>query len=163
MTAAGLRPVRRVVVTLNADAEPRVVADGPSPHVHTLTGMPAGLGLIDCWYTDGTSADRTSVDPAARDFAVAPAPGGTLFRVVQFPPDTELPTDEHGVPARFWHETPTVDYSVVLEGRLWLLTEHDEVELAPFDVIVVRGGRHAWSNRSDAPARSATVGVGLLA
>jgi hypothetical protein len=35
------------------------------------------------------------------------------------------------------------------------------VALRPFDVIVVRGGRHAGSNRSDAPALLATVGVGL--
>ena len=157
----GLRPVRRVVVALDGAGQPRVVADGPSPHVHTLPGLPPDLGLTDLWYTDGAPTDRSTDDPAARELSVAPGAGGTLFRVVQFPPDTELPTDDRGAPALFWHETPTVDYNVVLDGELWLLTEHAQVHLGPLDVIVVRGGRHAWSNRTTSPAILATVGVGV--
>ena len=157
----GIRPVRRVVVALR-DGTPRVVADGPSPHVHTLPGMPSDLGLTDCWYTDGAPSDRRVADPAARDLMVAPGPGGTLFRVVQFPPDGELETDDQGRPVIFWHETPTVDYNIVLDGDLVFVTEQDEVVLHAADIIVVRGGRHAWSNRTAAPARLATVGVGLV-
>ena len=33
--------------------------------------------------------------------------------------------------------------------------------LGPLDVIVVGGGRHAWSNRTTSPAILATVGVGI--
>ena len=161
MTESPIRAVRRVVVASDDDGRAHVVDDGPSPHVHTLPGVPADLGLIDLWYTDGTPRDRTSVDPADRELSVAPVQGGTLFRVVQLPPDGELPHDEHGAPQLFWHETSTVDYSLLLEGTLWLLTGHDEIELHPFDAIVVRGGRHAWSNRADTPARLVTVGVGL--
>ena len=49
----------------------------------------------------------------------------------------------------------------MLDGGLWLLTEHDQVRLGPLDVIVVGGGRHAWSNRTTSPAILATVGVGI--
>lgn len=161
LSPGGVRPVRRVVVALQ-DGSPRVVADGPSPHVHTLPGMPPDLGLTDCWYTDGAPSDRRVADPADRDLVVAPGPGGTLFRVVQFPPDAELPTDDEGRPTIFWHETPTVDYNVVLDGDLVFVTDRDEVALHTGDVIVVRGGRHAWSNRTAAPAQLATVGVGLV-
>ncbi len=161
MTGNPIGAVRRVVVAGDDHGHAHVVADGPSPHVHTLPGMPAGLGLIDLWYTDGAPSDGTSVDPADRDLSVAPVPGGTLFRVVQFLPDDELPHDEHGAAQLFWHETSTVDYNLLLEGTLWLLTGHDEIELHPFDVVIVRGGRHAWSNRVDTPARLVTVGVGL--
>jgi hypothetical protein len=51
--------------------------------------------------------------------------------------------------------------NVVLDGGLWLLTEHDQVRLGPLDVIVVGGSRHAWSNRTTSPAILATVGVGI--
>ena len=35
-----VRPVRRVVVLADEHDVPQVVADGPSPHVHTIPGMP---------------------------------------------------------------------------------------------------------------------------
>jgi hypothetical protein len=111
-----LRPVRRVVVTLDGAGQRRVVADGPSPHLHTLPGLPPDLGLTDLWDTDGAPTDRRAVDPATRALRVAPDAGGTRFRVVQCPPDSELPTDEAGAPAHCWHETPTVDYGVVSTG-----------------------------------------------
>lgn len=150
-------PVRRVVVRAQTDGTAAVVADGASPHIHTLPGMPADLGLTDLWYTDIDAA--AGDDPADRELLVAPAAGGTLFRVVQFPPDTELPTDADGAPALFWHATDTTDYNVLLAGELWLLTDHGEVTLHPGDTVVVCGGRHAWSNRSGAPALLAAVAV----
>jgi hypothetical protein len=161
VTGSPIRAVRRVVVAGDDHGQAHIVADGPSPHVHTLPGMPADLGLTDLWYTDGAPSDPTSVDPADRELSVAPVQGGTLFRLVQFPPDDELPHDERGAPQLFWHETSTVDYNLLLEGTLWLLTGDDEIELHPFDVVVVRGGRHAWSNRADTPALLVTVGVDL--
>jgi len=151
-----ISPVRRVVVRANPDGTAAVVADGASPHVHTLPGMPEDLGLTDLWYTgDGSGTD----DGADRELAVAPAPDGTLFRVVQFPPDTELPTGEHGAPAPFWHATETTDHNVLLVGELMLLTDHSEVTLHAGDTAVVCGGRHAWSNRSAAPAVLAAISV----
>jgi hypothetical protein len=143
-----LQPVRRVVVLADDQDVARVVADGPSPHVHTLPGMPPDLGLTDLWYT-GPGSDQQ--DGAARDLAVAPDPGGTLFRVVQLPPD--------GDTEPFWHETPTCDYNVVVAGELVLLLPDDEVPLRAGDTVVVRGGKHAWSNRTDAPALLAAVSV----
>jgi hypothetical protein len=53
-----IRPVRRVVVRAEPDGTAIVVADAPSPHVHTLPGMPPDLGLTDLWYTgEGSGAD----------------------------------------------------------------------------------------------------------
>ena len=143
-----VQPVRRVVVLADEHDVPHVVADGPSPHVHTLPGMPPDLGLTDLWYT-GPDADQQ--DGAARDLAVAPDPGGTLFRVVQFPPD--------GANEPFWHETSTCDYNVLLAGELVLLGTDPEVVLHAGDTVVVRGGKHAWSNRTDALAILAAVSV----
>ena len=143
-----IRPVRRVVVLADADDVPRVVADDASPHVHTLPGMPPNLALTDLWYTGpGANLD----DGADRDLAVAPDPGGSLFRVVQLPPD--------GDTEPFWHETATCDYNVVLAGELVLLLGDEAVTLRAGDTVVVRGGRHAWSNRSDDLAILAAVSV----
>lgn len=151
-----IQPVRRVIVRGSSDGTARVADDAASPHVHTLPGMPDDLGLTDLWYTGGTSAGD---DPAARDLAVAPDPGGTLFRVVEFPPDTELPTGDDGAPALFWHATETTDYNVLLRGELALLTDHGEVTLRAGDTVVVTGGRHAWSNRTTEPAVLGAVSV----
>jgi quercetin dioxygenase-like cupin family protein len=114
--------------------------------------MPADLGMTDIWYT-GPGADLT--DGAAREMTVAPDPGGTLFRVVQFPPD--------GDTQPFWHETSTCDYNVLLTGELTLLLPHDEIALRPGDTIVVRGGKHAWSNRSDGLAILGAMSVSISA
>jgi mannose-6-phosphate isomerase-like protein (cupin superfamily) len=153
-----IRAVRRVIVRAEADGTAAVVADEASPHVHTLPGMPDDLGLVDLWYTGAGSG---SPDAADRDLAVAPAPGGSLFRVVQFPPDTELPTADDGAPAIFWHATETTDYNVVVSGTLVLVTDHGEVTLEVGDTTVVMGGRHAWSNRTTEPAVLAAVSIAV--
>jgi hypothetical protein len=154
-----IEPVRRVVVRANADGTASVVVDEPSPHVHTLPGMPDDLGLTDLWYTDTAPGSQRNVDPADRELAVAPEPGGTLFRIVQFPPDTELPIGDDGAPALFWHATETTDYNAVLRGEVVLLTDHDEATLHAGDTVVVCGGRHAWSNRTNEPAVLAAIAV----
>jgi hypothetical protein len=151
-----IRPTRRVVVLADAHDVPQVVADGPSPHVHTLPGMPDDLGLTDLWYTDPDAARPAAGawDTAARDLAVAPDAGGTLFRVVQLPPDAGTEP--------FWHETATCDYNVLLAGELVLLlgeSSENEVTLFEHDAVIVRGGKHAWSNCTDELAILATVAV----
>jgi hypothetical protein len=51
------------------------------------------------------------------------------------------------------HRTPTVDFDVVIAGELWLeLDDGAEVHLRAGDSVVVNGQRHAWRNRSGAPA-----------
>lgn len=149
-------PVRRVVVTLGAEGRSKIAQDAPSPHVHTLEGMPDALALTDLWYTGPESG---SGDGAARPFAIAPDPSGSLFRVVEFPPDDQLPRQQDGAPALLWHATATVDYSVVLAGQLVFVCDEGQVALAQGDTIVVEGGNHAWSNPGPRSARLATVAV----
>jgi hypothetical protein len=151
-------PVRRVVLGAGADGTTSVWFDGPSPHVQGVPGYPPELALVDLWYTDATNA-APGVDTADRDVAIAPAPGGTLFRVVEFPPDTALPKGDDGQPALFWHETATTDYNVLLRGEIVLVFDGGEVVLTAGQTMVVHGGRHAWSNRSIELAVLATVAV----
>jgi hypothetical protein len=150
--------VRRVVLGADESGAVSVWFDGPSPHVHGVPGYPPELALIDLWYTDAKPAPPRT-DTADRDVAIAPAPGGTLFRVVRFPPDAALPKDDAGQPALFWHETATTDFNVLLAGELILVHAGGEVTLTAGDTTVVHGGRHAWSNRGADLAVLATVGV----
>jgi mannose-6-phosphate isomerase-like protein (cupin superfamily) len=55
------------------------------------------------------------------------------------------------------HITRTVDYIVVLSGRVTLLLDKGEVDLKPFDVVVQRGTNHGWVNRGTEPALFAAV------
>ena len=55
------------------------------------------------------------------------------------------------------HRTETVDYGIVLSGKLWLVLDEGEVELGPGDIVVQRGTNHAWSNRTEETARMVFV------
>jgi quercetin dioxygenase-like cupin family protein len=50
------------------------------------------------------------------------------------------------------HKTATIDYVVLLSGKVTLLLDEDERDLEPFDVVVQRGTNHAWINRGKTPA-----------
>jgi uncharacterized cupin superfamily protein len=48
-----------------------------------------------------------------------------------------------------------VDFCFVLDGEITLVLDAEEVALKAGDVVVQRGTRHAWSNRSANPCRIA--------
>lgn len=57
------------------------------------------------------------------------------------------------------HTTDSVDYGVIISGRITLeLDDGESVELNPGDVFVQNGTRHAW--RVDEPCRMAVVLIG---
>jgi quercetin dioxygenase-like cupin family protein len=59
------------------------------------------------------------------------------------------------------HTTDSVDYDVVLEGEITLeLDDGKEVQLKKHDVVVQNGNRHAWRNKSSAPAVMLFVLIG---
>lgn len=60
-----------------------------------------------------------------------------------------------------FHTSDSIDYGVCLEGEMWLvLDDGEEARITPGAVVVQRGTRHAWQNRSDAPATMLYVLVG---
>jgi uncharacterized cupin superfamily protein len=58
------------------------------------------------------------------------------------------------------HKTRSIDYAIVLSGEIWALMDEGEVLMKAGDCLVQRGTSHAWSNRTDKPARVAFVLVG---
>jgi hypothetical protein len=169
--AGKLRPIRRIVTGHDAEGRSIIVTDAASPHVQTVGAD--DFGVTDLWKTRGTPADNTgSEDPCGRPITLAPPPQGSVFRVVQFPPDKDYldkwkPEDafatmgESGAKAidrsagakhAGMHKTASVDYAFVLEGEIWAIMDKGEVLMRAGDMLIQRGTNHAWSNRSSAPA-----------
>ena len=133
-----------------------------------------GLRLTELWATSETPAALSgSEDRAKRPRRIEPDPMGSVFRVIEYPPDSVrlkgIDPEAHfasmGAQAAAkekrrhpgMHRTKTLDYAIVLSGEIWAVLEAQEVLLKAGDVLVQRGTSHAWSNRSERPARIAFV------
>jgi mannose-6-phosphate isomerase-like protein (cupin superfamily) len=69
-------------------------------------------------------------------------PGGSVFRVASIPP---TPADAE--PGSGMHRTRTIDYGVVLSGRITVRMEDgSSSSLEPGDCFVQIGARHEWRN-----------------
>ncbi len=161
-----MKPVRRVITGHRA-GKGAVLFDGPAPNAR----LRAASGLVSTlvWVTDETPADiRGTGDRAAREIGVPPPAAGSIFRVVDFPPEQgersrEAILREMGVApggaARHhaMHRTRSIDYAIVLEGEIDMLLEDSEVHLRAGDVLVQQGTDHAWVNRGTSPCRIAFV------
>mgnify|MGYP003329076266 CR=1 FL=1 len=86
-------------------------------------------------------------DMGARIVGTAPAPKGTRFCVIDFPPG-----NHPGM-----HRTETVDYVIVLEGEIEMDMDDSTVKLKQGDIMIQRGTNHAWANRGTKRARVAFV------
>jgi uncharacterized cupin superfamily protein len=60
-------------------------------------------------------------------------------------------------PHPYMQRTRTLDFCLVLDGEVTLVLDTQEVDLKAGDVVVLRGGNHAWSNRSRTMASVALV------
>ena len=127
------RPVRRLVTIDDERGRSRALEDASVRDVRTDA---AGVSSTLVWATDRTPAPITTRPPRIADDMLPPR-GGSLCRIVTFPPGD--------APAR---KTRTLDFCLVLEGEITLVLETQEVALSAGDVVVQRGTRHAWSNRS---------------
>jgi len=136
-----VKPVRRLVTVDDANGRSRALADGPAPAVRTDPARP-GFSSTLIWYTDRTPA-RIDTAPLQAPYRETPPPGGSLCRIVCFPPETPS--------ALFFQKAQTLDFCLVLEGEITLVLDLDEVHLKAGDTVVQRGTRHAWSNRSAKP------------
>jgi mannose-6-phosphate isomerase-like protein (cupin superfamily) len=161
-----MKPVRRVV-TGHRDGKAVVRYDSAAPNQKLRQA--SGLVSTLIWVTDETPADISdSGDRAAREIGVPPPANGSIFRVVDFPPESgvrsrdailaEMGVGDHGG-ARHpgMHRTRSIDYAIVLEGEIDMLLDEGEVHLKAGDVLVQQGTHHAWVNHGSAPCRIAFV------
>jgi mannose-6-phosphate isomerase-like protein (cupin superfamily) len=173
--------IRRVVTGVDQAGRSVVLGDGPAPRTHEYRHIP-GMTTTLLWATAAEDLDAyAGVDPTPAVTRDLPGPGETRFLLVQFPPDAvfadpgfdaaaaeaETRAVSPQLAARFepdspgMHTTDTIDYQIVLSGRLDLeLDDGRLVSLNPGDVVVQCGNRHAWRNPGDHPAVLGVVMAG---
>ncbi len=162
-----VKKIRRVITGHDETGKSIFIIDGDATAVKEMESMP-GLALTDIWQTDGAPADNTgNADATDRPVVLEPSANGTIFRVVEFPPDSAWrdnadakdafdsigaghATDDASTDPMM-HKTATVDYLIVLKGEIWAILDDSEVCLKQGDVMVQRGTNHSWSVRTDEP------------
>jgi hypothetical protein len=168
---------RRIVTGHDTQGRAIISSDGPPPAQFAIRSVP-GLVFNEVWRTaDCPALIDNGDDPTDVPLNLLPAARGSLIRVLDIPPGNIHETDASaaaqsfaeigashtvtgagktigGKPAHpFMHRTETVDYGILLSGEIWLIVDTGEVKLNPGDIVIQRGTNHAWSNRSDRPAR----------
>ena len=173
--------IRRVVTAKNAAGKSVIVSDGASPRELALKHTP-GFVSAPMWTVPTVpTLPFDGKDTMASGGTLLHAAGGSTFFVVTFPPDKvmmspdfrpDLAGPEHvaaapGIAETFemenpgMHTTPTVDYGIVLSGKVTLeLDDGVVVNLNAGDTFVQHGARHAWRNPNDEPATVAFVLIG---
>ena len=168
-----LPEVRRIVTTVDDTGKAVVLFDGDNPH-KAVRAIRKNISRM-VWMTDGAPADMAGpMDRAAVEVGTSPPAGGTIFRIIDYPPTPpevesldaghrmkELTQEgaTRGLPPRhpFMHRTKTVDYIIVLAGEIDMLLDDTEVHLKAGDVMVQQGTNHAWVNRGTEVCRIAFV------
>jgi len=138
-----MKTPRRIVTAHDAGGLGIVAYDGPAPASHQISD---GTVYHDIWLTAASPAPLTATEeePMRTDVILGPPSAGTLARIVDMPPGARADM----------HRTETIDYGVVLEGAVTLVLDDGSATTAGAgDLIVQRGTRHAWENRTGAPTR----------
>lgn len=134
---------RRIVTGLDAEGRSCVIVDGPIPRFNDMSAALA-------WRTKATPADNSGTADAAVPYGIEllHAPGSN-FAICRFAPDTP----------ELMHATDTIDYLVILSGRVTLVLEAGEADLGPGDFVVDRGVMHGWRNPHAEPCVAAVVNL----
>jgi hypothetical protein len=170
--------VRRLV-TGRRSGKSVVFSDGPAPTEHQYEAIPGMMTSI-LWAT-GPTPEVNVEEAAPKGIFAHPDPGHTQLVVVDFPPDSvmaqpgfdpqkaalEQLAQLPGFAERFepdnpgMHLTDTVDYCLVLEGKVSLeLDDGEQTLMETGDVVVQQRTRHAWRNSGPDKARVAFVLIG---
>ena len=166
--------IRRVLTGVDAQGRSSIIQDGPSPAVRTVPARP-GYRITNLWRT--AAGESVGVDDSiAEHKGVSPPEGGTVLRIIDFPPEPADPValkamldatfssmfrdaDHQPKPGEHpgMHRTQTVDYALMLEGELVAIMDKGETVLKAGDVLIQRGTNHAWANRSGKSAKIAFI------
>lgn len=169
-------PIKRVVTGMNTAGQSTVDFEDHCTNIMAVPGM-EGAYITEIWVTDEMPVNNSGVeDRSTRPIRHDPTAEGTIFRVVEIPPeghtageiDTEAafkamgsrnkPTAEDSAQHATMHYTDSIDYLMVISGEMYMLMEDGtEVLLQPGHCIVQRGTKHAWINRGEEPCVLAAI------
>jgi hypothetical protein len=172
--------IRRIVTGRDPSGKSVFTADGNAPRSAEFKHVP-GLAAALLWETQPNPVLGGEGDAAEAARSWLPAAGGTNLMCVTFPPDSVMMSPGFdpmaaggeymqllpGLAEKFemdspgMHTTDSIDYCVLMDGDLHLeLDGGASKKLAPGDVVIQNGTRHAWRNKSDKPATMLFVLVG---
>jgi mannose-6-phosphate isomerase-like protein (cupin superfamily) len=111
------------------------------------------------WET--SESEWLGFEPVEPDQTLDFPAGHVVTRYLEIPADTEmaayLAAGIPGLDANGFHCTPTIDYMILIEGRLRLELDEGSAELAPGDMVVQRSTNHAWRNPDATPAKCIAI------
>lgn len=171
--------IKRIVTGHDAEGKSVFLSESDAPRAAAFQSIP-GHAFAQVWATAPDAAlPAPHGDPTLARGSLLPAPGGSSFLVVTFPPDAvmagvdgtaagaELAPALPGLIETFepdspgMHTTDSIDYGIVLDGEIWLeLDGGAQKLLRRGDVAVQNGTRHAWRNKTDRPATLAFIFIG---
>jgi quercetin dioxygenase-like cupin family protein len=128
--------VRRVVTGHDSAGRAKVLIDET---VKNAASRRKGVTSAVVWTTDTFPVNNDGDDDTSVRKTGTTLENGTVFRVVRYEPGV--------VPRR--HRTDSVDYAVVISGKIDMELDDDTVTLQAGDVLVQRGTVHNWVNRYD--------------
>lgn len=140
-----LKPITRLITTHNDEGK-AIFSSKMSDHPEqkAVDGNTAVFALSYC--TEQFPVDMNNEqDLSIYQRNVSEAPGlvigsGTVLRHVDIAPGKTSPM----------HRTVSLDYGIVIEGKIELVLDSGEKrQMSPGDVAVQRGTMHAWRNMSD--------------
>lgn len=134
--------IRRIVTGLDDQGRSAVVIDGPIPYLDTA---PVALA-----WRSAIPADNSGNADVVVPFDISLLHTGTAnFSICHFVGGTDA----------FMHATDTLDFVIILSGRVTLVLDTGEVDLAPGDVVVDRGVIHGWRNPHAETCTAAAITV----
>jgi quercetin dioxygenase-like cupin family protein len=136
---------RRVISGLNAEGKSAIVIDDCRP-----VDLPGGQFVWRCKTTPADNNGNEDAGAGPFDGSCIHDRDGSSFAVFHFKP-------EDGLMGPGMHATDTIDYVVVLKGRIEFHTETGVVELKAGDLLVDRGVSHGWRAVGDETAMTAVV------
>lgn len=162
------QPIRRIVTIDDSAGRSRRLSDGGVARRVTTQVRP-GFVSEEIWVAGASPVSLRDLDNAQMGApTLEPPPGGSLCRIVTIPPDSAAGPSEVAAffaalgsrgastysptaPHPYMQKTRSLDFCVVLEGKITLVLDTQEVDLQEGDTVVQRGTNHAWSNRSSRP------------
>jgi quercetin dioxygenase-like cupin family protein len=144
---------RRIVTGHDADGRAVIVSDGEPEHTIRANGFAMATWL---WLDGPASTVDDGGDEPSGGVRLEPPAGGCSVRIIRFPGVAEgggdwirVEGDDPDEPGM--HATDTLDFMMVVEGRIVLGLDDGDHELGPGDVVIQRGNRHRWRVASDEP------------
>lgn len=173
--------VRRIVTGHSPSGKSIFVSDASTPRSTAFKHVPGFVTTL-VWETPpNVTLPVPPGDSSTAATSWVPRPGGTNMMFVTFPPDAVMmrpgfdPAAAGGEYMQVlpglaecferdspgMHTTESTDYAMLIEGEIHLeLDDGATRKLAPRDVVIQNGTRHAWRNQSDKPATMLFVLVG---